>query len=174
MSERQCGEPGKRARRGGRPSLWTPALESAILDTLKTGCSLRDAAEVNGISYETLKARQRTGDKFSALLARARLQFKLRSLGAISAAIDKGNISAAEWWLERVYPDEYGRRQNLSLGGGVEEPVRVAVDVDKEIADRLRATPEGRRRITEDLYRAAGREPPPKAVTESIERYFHH
>jgi len=106
-------------RKRGKPTVWTAKLKDAIVDTLEQkGCSFEDAAVFNGIAYETLKARQRVDAAYSARLARARTNLKVKTLGKIHEAVQSGSVHAATWWLEKVYPDEYGRRVELS--GGLE------------------------------------------------------
>lgn len=88
-------------------TIWTLALEAAIAKSLEdSGCSFRDAAESNGIPYETLKARQRVDQEFSALLRTARTKRKVKSLGRMHELADEGNVAALSWTLNQLYRAE--------------------------------------------------------------------
>ncbi len=119
--------PGK--HEGGRPTVWTPQLEDALCQQLQnTGCSFRDAAEACGITYETLKVRQRVDPEFSSLVAAARNSAKLRSLVAINTLCEQGNFAANTWRLERLWPEEFNRNR-LELSGAIEHTGDTASNV---------------------------------------------
>jgi len=111
------------ARKVGRPSIWTPELETRIFDKIKTtGCSYQDAAVVCGLSYETLKARQRENPEFSANLAGARTHLKVRSLELLNDQCEAGNVTANTWRLSRLWPEEFHVSNKLEVSGAVGQP----------------------------------------------------
>ncbi len=108
----------KPTRKRGRPTVWIAGLEDRIVETLeKTGCSQRDAAEINGITYETMKERLRTKADFSSRVHLAILGVKKELLEVIKTRGKDGDTRAAIWYLERRYPEEFGRNI-LELRGG--------------------------------------------------------
>jgi hypothetical protein len=138
-------------RRTGRPTVWNPTLEAAIFTTLESGCSFRDAAEANGIAYATMKERQRTDSDFSARLARARMKFKVATLGMLADAIRSGNVTAGHWYLERAYPEEWGRKRLEVTGadGGA-----VKIDAELKAGAEIRANSEASRLLHDALLAA--------------------
>jgi len=124
----------------GRPSVWTPALETQFFDILASGCSIKDAAISAGVDYATVKRKQQTDPNFCAKVEKSRVDFKLGSLKIIAAAATK-SWQAAAWWLERTHPHEFGRRavEVSGPGGG---PI-VTADVTKggAIAAQIRDNP---------------------------------
>jgi len=140
-------------RRPGPPSVWAGVdkdgknLEARIIATLiETGCSFKDAAELHGITHETLKARQRTDGEFSARLAHARLSVKTRTLGFVHTAAAAGNVRAMTFYLERVYRDEYGARFYDDGSAAAIAAAQAAADAefrdDVEFGRRLAGDPE--------------------------------
>jgi len=51
-------------------------------------------------------------------------------LNDIRRAQKDGNWTAAAWWLERRFPDRFGRRTRVDHGGVSDEPVRVRITFD--------------------------------------------
>lgn len=111
------------ARKVGRPSIWTPELEAALVARVRsTGCSFVDAAVVCGITYETLKAHQRDSPEFSSSLAAARTQLKVRTLERLNEAVEAGNVTAMTWQLSRMWPEEFHVSNKLEVSGAVGQP----------------------------------------------------
>lgn len=133
----------------GRPSLCTPQAIEAIVAHLETGGGLRSAHTAAGVSncavFEWM-ARGRAGDEPYAELVRrvegtrAAVKERLRARLLELAESDDEHVAGTNirWILERNYPDEYGRRQELTGPKGgpvqVEASARIAAFTDEQIA----------------------------------------
>ena len=103
--------------RGGRPTKRTPQLADAIIESVRAGNYLETAAALHGLSYETVRAWAREGERakgglkhrFSASLKRARASAEESALKVITDA-GKVHWQAAAWRLERQYPKKFAAR----------------------------------------------------------------
>jgi hypothetical protein len=128
----------------GRPTKLTPELQSALIEALSSGAFIEAACEYVGIDPGTYhrwmaKGAEEDADpvygEFREAIKGARAAVTLRMAGRVLEAADDGSWQAGAWWLERSFPDQYGRRTNLAgpNGGAIE----VKTD-DAEREDRLR------------------------------------
>ncbi len=118
----------------GRPSKFTPEREAAILEAVRAGNYLETAAHLSGISKTTLYEWRDHYPNFANALEKARAEAEANCIALVkSAAIE--NWQAAAWWLERSFPDKYGRRTRVEHGGEV--TIHEQSDFDKEIAALL-------------------------------------
>lgn len=152
----------RRKRKPGRPSVLTTDKRRRILAVLRVGGSLRDAAQEVGCKHDTITNTADREPEFLATLKKAEADGKLRHLRKIRKA-DAWQASA--WFLERKYPEEYGRKERtqveLSGPAGAPIPVHVEPSTDelaslsrkdiKELAERALkgedVGPELRRRL---------------------------
>jgi hypothetical protein len=100
----------------GRKELWTATVDRSFFTALSSGCSFADAAIIAGVSPDTLQRRQRNNPEFCGRLTHARTEFKVRSLAFIAKAAQT-EWRAAQFWLERVYPEEWGARVETPVAG---------------------------------------------------------
>jgi hypothetical protein len=159
--------PAKKKNLGGRPTVLTAECEARILETLTSGCSLRDAAEHNGVNYSTLKNRQRADPAFAERLRRARVKFKVCTLQVLADAIRSGNTTAACWFLERAYPEEYGR-QRLEITGADGGPVTLGADL--RAAQKVRGNRVASQKVHEALGLAVEATKAPLALAGEVGR----
>ena len=121
-----------------RPHKLTPARAKKIADALRRGNTRRAAARLAGIGQSTLalwlaKGRENTkGDeKYVDLLERvkqAEAEAEARMVETVvEASVD--TWQAAAWYLERRYPDDFGRRLRAEIS--VDEPVEIVVEIGK-------------------------------------------
>jgi hypothetical protein len=122
----------KRQRRRGRPSKYTPANVRRICDAIADGVPLKYAAALGGISHETLCQWQRQFPEFSEAVEKAKARGVHERLKIIRAAAKRGNVRAAQWWLERVCPEFFGARLVAAEAPGQEVPGRVVVYLPKK------------------------------------------
>jgi hypothetical protein len=128
-----------------------PVRLRAIINALENNCSLTSAATAGGISLRTLQTWCERNPDLRRMVedARARAEAKAIS-GIMSAGLGKETTVSREvlgkdgevvtlnevrtsqewqalaWWLERTFPDRYGRRDRLSVGGDAgAPPVRI-------------------------------------------------
>ena len=98
-----------------RPTHYTPETVKRIMEALAAGASYKMAAAYGGISYETFRTWRAEFPAFSAAIEKAEAEAVVGRLEVIDDAAVDGNWQAAAWWLERKYPDEWGRKDRLEL-----------------------------------------------------------
>lgn len=140
-------ETGVSHRGRGRPTDLTPALQEAIAKSIRNGCTMEDAAALNGISLDSLMTWKRKGadglapyDKFASAVARARAAAKRKAIREVRRGVMMNGAKdwkAWAWWLERMYPNEFGAQ------------AAVHVKVEQELASALDRLKE---RLAPDLY----------------------
>ncbi len=157
----------KLLRPPGIPTVLTDETQHDYVTAIMRGANLTDAAQYAGIHPATVGLwRQRldtcnpqfdsdTGEivtwtddernppiprlfEFFAAIRKAESDAKLLRLGQIErAASDPKYWTAAAWWLERKFPDEFGRRErrDIQISGRVEHDTTGVVDVDDVTVD---------------------------------------
>src|SRR5215207_5426679 len=102
------------AKRPGRPTLFTEQLLNLLCSfILDYGMSDSAAASRAGIAPSTLSRWKDEHDGLEEALAQAREQFRIEQLEEIKNATTKDgrrDWRAAAWLLEKVFPEDYGRR----------------------------------------------------------------
>ncbi len=103
----------------GGPTVLTPEVEDKIIGVIRdVGMSFRMACAYAGISDDTLARRRKADPKFAARIEHAREMCKAKLLTQIVAAAPT-NWNAAAWTLERLWPEEFGRRRLETEHSGV-------------------------------------------------------
>lgn len=117
---------------GGRPSKFTPAVCAIILESVRAGQSYAMSCRRARIDDSTLshwaaeveeKGEASRYFQFINDLMQAEADGQLALIATVRTAT-KQDWKAAAWLLERKHPDEWGRRDSLSLGrsGGEDDP----------------------------------------------------
>lgn len=83
-----------------------------ICNNVAKGSSNKDAALLAGISEETFYVWLREKPEFSESLKKAEAKRKATLIGTIFEA-SKKQWTAAAWYLERVYPNEFGSNREI-------------------------------------------------------------
>ena len=144
-------------KKPGRPTLLNPARQSVLLNAIKEGMPLKQAAEIAGISYDTLNHWRNRGEvecsppeyrQFCQLLRRSQAVAMQVNLSYIHQAASR-DWRAAAWMLERRFPDEFGREQIEHKGAGGNLATAIP-EGDYEVLRRMRKQA-GVRRLTEKL-----------------------
>lgn len=132
----------------GQPPKLTPEVEGILVRAIRNGMSYRMAAASAGICDSSERNWRDRGEAAAALeesgepvaeseirymryfraLQRARAEAVEARLAAINEASADGHWQAAAWWLERMHPVDYGRKQTLALTGEDGGAVKVEVD----------------------------------------------
>lgn len=135
----------------------TPAREAIIIGALQKGATRRAASAAAGISHDSLERWQKRDAAFAALVEKAELSCAVESIERIRAAgaggalleetvttttkrdgsivvVERRRYSAGEWtadawFLERKYPEDWGRRDRVAL----EDAHRAAEEVAAEL-----------------------------------------
>jgi len=122
------------AKKVGRPTVWTAALEDAVVAAIEETGSQLEAAKRCGIHTNTINNRERDDVDFCSRIARAReIGYAARAEQAVIAAktaedAAKGRLAfdADRWWLSKIDPARYGDRSTVEHRGKVSLETLVA------------------------------------------------
>lgn len=124
----------------------TEELIEQAVKLIEAGNYQKHVAQALGVSEETWYRWMREGEqrksalkrKFYEEIKKAEARAVARNVALIQKAAQDGNWQAAAWWLERKYPDEWGRKErnriefeNQDLGIKIEIK-KVYVDQESE------------------------------------------
>lgn len=119
---------------GGRPTKLTDELCEAICKDVKEGNTLTFSVQRQGITYQTFLNWMKKGKEsktqsgkffdFFEAIKKAQEEGKNTLVKAIKKAGSK-NWQANAWLLERMYPDEFGRRQAVDMKADVKSKQQV-------------------------------------------------
>ena len=114
-------------RRAGRPTKYEPDVAKAILGAIELGVPFRHAVAYGGISESTFGRWRKQYADFDDAIKAAEARAVMGRLGRIRRAEDE-SWQAAAWWLERRYPQEFGRTvQDVNVGGQPDNPVPIVI-----------------------------------------------
>jgi ABC-type molybdenum transport system ATPase subunit/photorepair protein PhrA len=123
----------------GRPTKYTAEMVKAICQAVADGLPFKLAAAVGGISHETFCQWQHRFPEFSEAIQTAVASGVQARLKIIRTAAEKGDVKAAQWWLEHVLPEHFARnRVEVKHEGSVEHQFAIPSGLLNEIA-RARA-----------------------------------
>jgi anti-sigma28 factor (negative regulator of flagellin synthesis) len=122
-------------RKMGRPTKYTPARVKAILRAITNGNYKATAAQSVGISRDTLNEWEHRYPEFSDAIKKAEAKGEIYHVGRIRRGQEQWQSSA--WFLERKYPDRWGKRERRDTGetGDVERYVPLPDGTFKRIAE---------------------------------------
>ena len=126
----------------GRPTKLTEDIQQVVIGAIQLGMYQEQAALMAGISrtsfFRWMDNGTKTGKQYARYrdfrdaVEKARAEAEARKLRSIHIAADSGTWQAAAWWLERSFPNRWGRRDKM-------EVIHISEDVlDAEI-QRLEA-----------------------------------
>ncbi len=103
----------------GRPSILSDELQEAIVADVRRGLTYDDAAALNGIGRSTFhdwfkQGRDGVSERlvaFATAVTRARSEARRDAVANVRAGVMMNltpDWKAEAWWLERMYPQEYG------------------------------------------------------------------
>jgi transposase len=129
----------------GRKLKLTPAVQDRIVQALGVGATHEHACQYAGISRACLYHWLRLGATgrapyaaFAAAVSQAEARAVVGWLAQIDAAARNGQWAAAAWFLERKYPQIYGR-QRVYADGEAAQPVTITVQYAESARERLDA-----------------------------------
>lgn len=135
----------------GRPTKLTPPVERAIVSAIARGNTRKVAAEAVGINEATLYRwlQQGGGEHPVKLYREFREAITRAEAGAVMAAVGvvrfagRTNWQAMTWWLERRYPDEWGRKDRVEVMDVVRREAKkladeMGLDAEEVVADAER------------------------------------
>jgi hypothetical protein len=121
-----------------RPTKLTKEVQDRILQAVQAGNYLDTAAQFAGIDPSTMRRWVIKGEapdapdayrEFCVAIKGARASAEVRSVALIQNAASNGTWQAAAWYLERSYPDRWGRTR-IEVTGADNTAIRVEVDAD--------------------------------------------
>lgn len=86
----------------------TPKMEEAMLLAIGAGTPYRHAAAIAGISEDTFDRHRKRNADFADAIKKAEGNAVASKLARIGQAATE-HWQAAAWWLERKYPQEFGK-----------------------------------------------------------------
>jgi hypothetical protein len=125
----------KKRKKIGQPTALTPAVQSELLTMLTTGAYIEHDCQAVGIAPSTYYLWMSRGQAFKDAVASGEKPNKLdepymefleamtRARGRTSTRVSGLVLKAAErdwragaWWLERSFPNEWGRKRGRTAG----------------------------------------------------------
>lgn len=98
-----------------RPSKMTHHRRRAILKALENGNSRSCAAELNGITRETMRRWIATDIAFYDDVLKAEAKAEESMVAVVHDSAVAGDPASARWWLERRRPDEWSRKVSIDI-----------------------------------------------------------
>lgn len=130
----------------GRKCKLDDNLTLVICENIELGLSYGLTCQAAGISFDTFNEWMKAGStgkdkKFTDFYNTVRASEAAcakNCLTRIREAAERGNTANDMWLLERRYPIDYGRRENINMKS-ITEALNVNVTADQEEADTLRS-----------------------------------
>lgn len=101
-------------KRLARPTKYTPERREKLLTALRDGNTHRAACAQGCIDQGTFIDWQRRYPDFANAVKRAEAEAELKHVANITKASET-NWTASAWWLERRFPDDWGRKDRLDI-----------------------------------------------------------
>ena len=121
-----------------RPTKLNDAVQTAIVNALRAGNYLETAVKYAGIdkktAYNWIARGQKGEPRYQAFLhaiEKAQADSEARDV-AIIAKASETQWQASAWRLERKFPDRWGRRDHMIVGGDQVRPLKVVLTRDDE------------------------------------------
>jgi len=123
-------------RRTGRPTKLTPAVIDKICDALRGGNYRETAAAYAGVARSTFNEWMQRGHESKSGIFRdladavdkALADCEARNVAMIEKAAAAGDWKAAGWFLERMFPTRWGRREHHQIDANVSTTMKVDPD----------------------------------------------
>jgi hypothetical protein len=137
-----------RVRRALGPYKFNQKIADEVLKSVSYGCWMEVAAACAGVSRKTvynwlLRGKRRESAqlvKFLEGYRRSRHLAGQMHLRLLFTAAAKGNTEVSRWYLERRYPEQFGRKDKLEHSGPGGKPIKI---------EPVRTSDEKRARIRE-------------------------
>lgn len=124
---------------------FNPETCHKIIQALEAGNYRKTAAALAGVSEPTFYSwikqakEQKTGKKVEFLksVKKAEEKAKAYHLQQIRKASENGSWQASAWYLERKFPDEWGRREKVEMDANVKSEVKSVVVFNKSLQNDI-------------------------------------
>jgi transposase len=153
MTTSQARTPDAVKKPGPKTSL-TPEMQGRVIDAIRAGNYLDTAAAYAGIHRSTLhdwlkRGRSKNPEEpfasFVEAVEEAMGKAETRFVALIAEAAQT-TWTAAAWWLERRYPDRWGRRERIEHTGKDGDPIEYVVS--KRVEEKIDELAERRNKQT--------------------------
>ena len=119
----------------GRPTKLTPQVQARIVQAIVGGNDITVAAAYAGIHKAQFYRWLEKGEQqqqgiyraFRDAIQKAQADAEARNVALIAKAAQDGTWTAAAWWLERKYPERWGRKDRHEVTGKDGEPFSITV-----------------------------------------------
>lgn len=111
----------------GRPKKVTPQVIARVAYYLKQGNSMNDSCVLAGIGKTALYANLKQNENYRTIIAEAWTKNKQTHIRRIDEA-SKKDAKFSQWYLERRYPNEFGRSDKLDIKGNIENKTIITFD----------------------------------------------
>lgn len=117
--------------KAGRPSVMTPEAVEKLLQALRAGNFRNVAAEWAGISQRVFREWMAKGKDekagsfrdFRRRVLEAEKAAEIRAVGLLMKAAEH-DAKHASWWLERKFPERWGRKERHEVSGAKGGPIQ--------------------------------------------------
>lgn len=103
----------KKKNKGGRPPVMTPAVVGKVELGFSKGLNKTECAKFAGISRDTLYEYIKENPKFSDRIEELQSHPSMKAKINLADRIEKGDIEASKWYLERKNRDEFSLKQQV-------------------------------------------------------------
>jgi len=128
----------------GRRTKLTPELQQQICDLLAMGNYADDVCDIVGIGETTFYRWLQEGEagkepyrEFRESIKKAQAQAVARAVAGIQRAGLDGSWQALAWFLERRYPDKWGKRERVEHSDEMKPDLSFADDLDIDTLARI-------------------------------------
>ena len=124
-----------------RPSKLTKATQELICEAIESGATYNDASAIAGITYSTFNDWMKQGreatktnkfSKFSEAVALSNAKVRISMAAVIRDEAKKGDWRAAESFLKRRDPENWGDKQAVDLNADVKGEVVIRYEADSD------------------------------------------
>lgn len=106
----------------GRPTKLTSEIQNGIVKAIRAGAYIETAAQLNGVSKQTLYTWMKKGNEaksgkyreFLDAIQKALAEAEMRDIFIIGKAAEQ-NWKAAAWRLERKFPNRWGKKSQYNM-----------------------------------------------------------
>ena len=107
--------PGQRGAREGNRLKYKAERVEALLNHIKLGVPIVHACAAVGINQDTYHRWKKKYEDFESRVKEAESHCLKMHVSTIYNAAKGGDAKAAQWWLERRHPKDFGHRQAIDV-----------------------------------------------------------
>jgi hypothetical protein len=123
--------------KAGRPSVITEDILRKLEEAFSVGATDIEACFLANISKTTLYDYQKKNSEFTERKEALKDMLKYQARVNVSKEINKGNLEASRWYLERKAKEEFSSRQDLNHGMTEEVRTLFTEEQIRTIAKRI-------------------------------------